>query len=85
MARAFSGDMRPRVGLVTERAFIRQGMAISFGYFAVIVLAVNEFEKGGALLGVACQHVVKGMAQNLLSGPFLFVGEDETYIKRKVV
>ena len=59
---AFSGYMCAEVGFVIEWTFICRGEAISFGEFTVIELAVDEFEKGGPFLGVACEPFVKGLA-----------------------
>jgi hypothetical protein len=64
MVRAFSGDMNAEVRLLTEWAFIFRDVSISLGLFAVIKLAVNEFEKGSSLLGVACQPCLEGIAHN---------------------
>ncbi len=49
---AFSGYMCAVFRLVTNGAFIRRGVAISFDQF--VELAVDEFEKGGTFLVVAC-------------------------------
>ncbi len=44
MIRAFPGNVCARVAFVAKWAFVRRGVAISLGLFAVVELAVNEFE-----------------------------------------
>ncbi len=36
------------VGEVAERTFVRWGMAVKFGKFAIVELSVDELKKGGA-------------------------------------
>ena len=44
----FPCDVGVGVGLVAEWAFVRRGVSISLGDFAVVYLAVYEFEQGCA-------------------------------------
>ena len=81
MVRAFTGNMRARVGLVADWSLVRRGVAISIGKFAIIELPIDEFEEGDSLLRVRDQPCVEGMAHYLGSGPLLFVGDDEAHLE----
>ena len=54
--------MCARVWLVTKWAFVRGGLPISLGQFAVVELSMHEFEEGGALLRNGVEPFVNGLA-----------------------
>ena len=50
---------------VAEWAFVRGGLSVSHGYFAVIKLVVYEFLEGGALFRIGFELFVNGSAYRL--------------------
>jgi len=48
-------------------------------------LYVHELEKGGSFPRAMGELLVESLAQGLRAGSFLFVGDDETHIKRGMV
>ncbi len=61
----FPCDVGARVRLVVEGAFVRRGVSISLGDFAVIELAVYEFKEGVAFLRSGVKLFVSGTAHRL--------------------
>ncbi len=52
VVRAFSENVCARVRFVAERALVRRDVARFIGYFAIVYLAICEFEEGGAICRV---------------------------------
>ncbi len=48
---------------MTQRAFVRRGVAIPPGELAIVELAIDEFEEGGYLLRAGHQPFVDSLAK----------------------
>ncbi len=62
------------------RAFVRRGVAVSFGEFAIVELAIYEFKKGNAFLGVRDNVPMDGSARSLYAGPLDHICDEKSFV-----